>query len=129
VASVDRTLSPTVRDGRAASRQASAALDAPGASGKVIEPIASSKLLAVAFIDDVDPGRLPGSSDSDGDGLRRFRVGHGGLDERRELPPEQNRIGEHAQAGHLDVDDAADNERLDPIERSPKLFEEVDRRH
>ena len=60
--------------------------------------------------------------------LRRFRVGHGGLDERRELPPEQHRIGEHAQARHLDVDDAADKERLELVERSPKLFEEVDRR-
>ena len=59
--------------------------------------------------------------------MRRFRVRNGGLDERRELPPEQHRIGEDAQSRHLDVDDAPGKEWLDVVERNPQLFQEVDR--
>src|SRR4051812_27969828 len=57
----------------------------------------------------------------------RFRVGDGGLHERRELAAEQQRIDEDAQSRHLDVDDPPGKERLDVVERNPQLFQEVHR--
>jgi hypothetical protein len=80
------------------------------------------------LVDDVDPGSVSGSGDTHGDGVRRFRLGNGRLDERRELPPEHHRIGEYAQASHLDIDDATDKDRLDRVERRSKLVKEINRR-
>jgi hypothetical protein len=79
---------------------------------------------AATLVDDLDSCCLSGSGDAHGDGVGRFGIGNSGFDERRELPPEQHRIGEHAQARHLDVDDPPGKERLELVERSPKLFQE-----
>jgi hypothetical protein len=72
-----------------------------------------------SLVDDFYLGGLSDSGDAHGDGASRFGVANGGFDERRELQPERHRIGEHAHASNLDVDDAPGKERLEVVERSP----------
>src|SRR5439155_24190529 len=63
-----------------------------------------------------------------GDRVGRLGMYDRELDELREYRPELDRVCEHAQARHLDVDGAADEQRSEPVERSSELFEEVNRR-